>query len=176
MRDHCGHGAPFGFAHLAQRVRSQVVASAFAPAACVVRSASSVAALAAASRMQLVRGAHGGGCWHRWRFGARLRSYDRRTNARGGFARPQLEGGERPQGRTLVRFARRADCGSLDDARASMRLVSIHLHRETMRWMTRPMSRIKKNQERGSLIIVTLIHTHVLPARAVVAAISYRGN
>jgi len=69
-----------------------------------------------------------------------------------------------------------ADCGSLDDERASMRLASIHLHRETMRWMTRRMSRIKKNQERGSLIIVTLIHTHVWHARAVVAAISYRGN
>jgi hypothetical protein len=93
------------------------------------------------------------------------------------FARQQLEGGANGHRGERWCFLRdEANCGSVDDARASVRLVSIHLHRETMRWMTRRMSRIKKNQERGSLIIVTLIHTHVLRARAVVAAVSYRGN
>jgi hypothetical protein len=62
--DVCRYGAAFSPAGFAQRLRPKLVAPSSSPASMVVGAASVIAALAAAFGMQLVHGAHGGGCWH----------------------------------------------------------------------------------------------------------------
>ena len=58
--DGSGDGAALGFAKLAQRMCSELVAPVTSPTSMVVSAAAIIAVLAAAFRVELVRGVHGG--------------------------------------------------------------------------------------------------------------------